>query len=91
MSTFLIGYDLNKAGKDYDGLIDKIKDLANGWWHHLDSTWLIKSDLTCSQIRDALKPYLDHDDELLVLNITGDDWATFGIAPSGNDWLRNNL
>lgn len=91
MSTFLIGYDLNKKGKNYDGLIEKIKELANGWWHHLDSTWLINSNLTCAQVRDALKPFLDSDDELLVLNISGDAWATYGMGESGNNWLRNNL
>ena len=50
MKSYLIGYDLNKTGQDYKTLIEQIKELGS-WWHHLDSTWIIKSDLTAVQIR----------------------------------------
>jgi len=90
MTTYMIGYDLNKAGKNYDGLITKIKELANGYWHHLDSTWLINSTLTAVQIRDALMPFLDSDDELLVC-VASLPAAWAGFNTSGSEWLRNNL
>ena len=57
MSAFLIGYDLNSPGKDYAELIARLKKFSN-WWHHLDSTWIVKSDMTHVQIRDELKAYL---------------------------------
>ena len=38
MSLFLVGYDLQE-GENYDDLIDAIKNLADGYWHNLDSTW----------------------------------------------------
>jgi len=53
MKTYLIGYDLNKQGQDYTTLIDKIKVLGN-WWHCLDSTFIIKTNSSGSQIRDYL-------------------------------------
>ncbi|MGV0816765.1 hypothetical protein [Martelella sp. AMO21009] len=90
MQTYMIGYDLNKSGKNYEDLIAAIKELANGYWHHLDSTWLINTNLNAGQIRDYLKPHLDSDDELLVIGVSG-NWATKGISASGNDWLRNSL
>ena len=41
MSSFLVGYELNKSGKDYEDVIDKIKEPSGGiWWHHLDSIGL---------------------------------------------------
>jgi len=86
----MIGYDLNKAGKDYEGLISEIKKIANGYWHHLDSTWLVNTTLNARQIRDRLKLYLDGDDELLVIAVAN-NWATFGVDQRGNDWLRNSL
>lgn len=89
MATHLIGYDLNKAGKNYDGLKDEIKKLG-AWWHHLDSTWIVKSDLTVSQIRDKLSPYIDSDDELLVVTLTGAG-AWKGFNTQGSDWLKKNL
>lgn len=90
MTTYMIGYDLNKAGKDYTGLISEIKKLANGYWHHLDSTWLVNTTLNAAQIRDRLRPSLDGDDELLVI-ATANNWATYGIKESGNKWLHEQL
>ncbi|WP_343692651.1 hypothetical protein [Chitinophaga sp.] len=92
MSTFLIGYDLNKKGQDYESLFEGIKELSNNtWWHHLDSTWLIKSDLTAVQVRDHLKQFIDGNDELLVINVTGRESAWRGFNDKGSQWLTNNL
>lgn len=70
MSSYLISYDLNKSGKNYETLIAEIKKFGT-WWHHLDSTWIVKSDLTAVQIRDKLSPLIDSDDELLVVHLSG--------------------
>jgi hypothetical protein len=90
VNTLMVGYDLNKPGQDYSDLIKYLKDLGT-YWHHLDSTWLIRSEMTPSEIRDKLKQYLDDNDQLLVINVNGDAWATKGISKSGLDWLRKFL
>ena len=90
MATLLVGYDLTAPGQKYTELIDHIKSLGK-WWHHLDSTWLIVTSRKASQVRDELNSYLDTGDELLVLDVSGDTWASQGIAKSGNDWLHANL
>ncbi len=91
METYLIGYDLNKTGQDYKTLIEKIKEISTGtWWHHLDSTWIIKSNSTYVEIRDFLRPYLDNNDELLVVSLEGNG-AWHGFNESGSQWLINNL
>jgi len=56
--SLLIGYDLNKTGKDYSGLIEKIKASVETWWHCLDSTWIVKTNLSYIELRDLLKPTL---------------------------------
>lgn len=89
--SYLIGYDLNRPrGKDaYPDLIEAIKGLDN-WWHHLDSTWVVKSNLTAVQIRDRLTPHVDSGDELLVVTLTGEAaWLGFNIT--GSSWLKDNL
>lgn len=86
----MIGYDLNKQGKNYDGLIKKIKDLSTNWWHHLDSTWIVTSNLNTVAIRDALKPFLDSDDELLVVALKSEG-AWVGFNTEGSNWLKNYL
>jgi len=89
MATILIGYDLNKQ-KNYASLIEAIKGLGSTWWHHLDSTWIIKTDYSCVQVRDALRKHIDNDDELLVVGLNGvGAWA--GFAPNGSQWLKDHL
>lgn len=90
MATLLIGYDLNTPGQDYSPLIARIKELG-AWWHYLDSTWLVKTALTLTQVRDRLRPLIDSSDELLVLDVSSASWAGAGFPQGAYDWLRNNL
>jgi hypothetical protein len=90
LSTLLVGYDLNKPAQDYPGLIDYLKSFGT-WWHHLDSTWLVQTSMTAAELRDALRPYLDSDDELLVVNVTGDAAAWRGFSDKASQWLKDNL
>ena len=90
MKTYLIGYDLNKPEADYPKLIEKIKDITNGWWHHLDSTWIIKSNRTSDSILNELETVIDNDDELLVVRLNGEgSWV--GFSKKGSDWLEDSL
>ena len=94
MTTYMIGYDLNRPGQNYNNLIEAIKTYSNktysNWWHCLDSTWLIKSDKTATQIRDHLQQHIDSSDELLVANMSGTA-AWVGFDKTCSDWLTNNL
>ncbi|HEY8722252.1 MAG TPA: hypothetical protein VIL92_00160 [Gaiellaceae bacterium] len=89
MNTLLVGYDLNKPAQNYAGLIEALKSHGT-WWHHLDSTWFIRTTRTPSQLRDELMELIDANDELLVMNVSGDVWATSGLPQRANDWLREN-
>lgn len=90
MSTILVGYDLNRPGQDYEELIDAIK-AEGAWWHHLDSTWLVKTEKTVVQLRDTLSEHLDRSDELLIIDVTGDARAWAGFSESGSKWLESTF
>jgi hypothetical protein len=90
MPTLLIGYDLNKPGQNYEPLWDKLKSYGT-WWHHLDSTWLIRTNLSATQLRDALAPLIDSSDELLVIDVSGRSWAGRGFSDRAFQWLHDNL
>ena len=64
----LITYDRNRADQDYSGLHKEVKK-AGKWWHHLGSTWIVRTDLTPTQWADRLKRHLDDTDHLLVIEI----------------------
>lgn len=68
----LIGYDLNKPAKEYNDVYAAIKASSvdgTTWWHFLDSTWIIKSDLTVDDIYSNIKPNIDNNDNLLVIEV----------------------
>ena len=52
MATHLITYDLRAPGRDYDPVYDYIKTLGT-WWHNVDSTWIVVTALSDTQIHDA--------------------------------------
>lgn len=90
MTLYLVGYDLHpKQGETYDDLINAIKSLTNTWWHRLDSTWLLVTNLSEVQIRDALWRHMRKDDQLLVARLTG-ALAWEGFDQKASDWLRSN-
>jgi hypothetical protein len=90
MRTLLVGYDLNRPGQNYGGLVAALKS-AQLWWHYLDSTWLLRTDETAAELRNRLTVLIDPGDELLVVDVTGRAAAWSGFDENAGEWIRNNL
>lgn len=71
MACYIIGCSLNAPGRDYVDLVEAIGRVGNAAWPCLESTWVVNSPKTASQIRDELKPYLEASDELIVAELAG--------------------
>lgn len=69
--VYMITYDLNKQGQDYENVIKAIKDASNGvWCTFWKSSYLIKSNLTSADdVFKMIRPYLDPNDKLLVIEV----------------------
>lgn len=91
MSNILVGYDLNQPLQNYEGLIKQLKEGYQNWWHNLDSTWIVRTSKSPSEVRDDLTPYLDTNDEIFVVDITGKAAAWAGFNDKGSGWLKDNL
>jgi hypothetical protein len=85
----MIGYDLNKPAQNYARLIERLKKFS-AYWHHLDSTWIVRTDMTCVAIRDELTKLMDSNDEILVADLTGVA-AWNGFNTDGSKWLKDYL
>ncbi len=89
--VYFITYDLNKAGKNYDGVYQAIKDASTGaWCHYWDSSWLIKSNYTSADsVFEKIKPHLDSDDRCLVIEVKNNKqgWLT----KKQWDYINNNI
>jgi len=91
LASILIAYDIHPAaGPAYDNLVQAIQSMG-AWWHHLETVWIVRSKKTPEEIRDALKIYVGSDDQLLVLDITGDRAGWVGVTDSGSRWLQDNI
>lgn len=89
MRLLLIGYDLNKPLQNYASLIVAIKTYGS-WWHHLDSTWLVRTTTSAEDARKALRAHIDDSDELLVIDVTGDAFAWAGFSAEAGKWIVQN-
>ncbi len=91
MSAYLITYDLNKEGQDYKDVIKSIKDSSTGHWcSYWKSSYLIKSDLTANEIQENIKPYLDKNDRLIIVEAKDTNYQGWLTKKQWN-YIKNNI
>jgi hypothetical protein len=90
MAVHWVNYDLNKTGQDYTKLIQYLKS-HQGWAKPLKSSFFVKTSLTAAALRDGIKSHVDTNDDIVVVTVTGQSWATYGIPTELTDWMKTNL
>lgn len=85
-----MGYDLDRPGQNYPRLEAALKAFGT-WWHGLDSTWIVRADLSAVELRDQLSALVDSSDKLLVVDITADAAAWKGFDPAASKWILDNI
>jgi hypothetical protein len=63
---YVVSYDLRKPGEDYKGLYEQLKNSPR-WWHYLQSTWLISTSESASQLYNRLAAHLGKNDNILII------------------------
>lgn len=89
----LFTYDLNKESTPAkrQKLRDDIKATFPTHWRRLTTTWIVETEHSAKVVADWLLQSLDSNDELFVVDITGQDAWWFGIDKAGSDWLSDVL
>ena len=83
-------YDLNTPGQKYDKIIELIKgDLSSAWCKYLESAFLITSNYTPQQILEKLKPHLDGNDSMIIIEVVNNKsgWLT----KKQWNWINENI
>ena len=79
MKTYLISYDLDKPGQNYHPLIERLK--AVGAVKVLYSEWVLRTTASAVEIRNDLQRFIDGNDMLLVVGLTGEAaWTSLMIS-----------
>jgi len=88
MALILISYDLTRGTQDdYNDLYRALK--RNGWWHYLESTWIIPTNESPEDVWERLKPFFDNDDRVIIVDIT--EKSRQGWLPKRAwQWLRRH-
>lgn len=68
--VYMVTYDLNNPGQNYDDVINAIKESSTKCISCWKSSYLIKSNyLSANDIQAKIEPYLDSNDSLLVIEV----------------------
>lgn len=83
---YIITYDLNIPGQDYDSLISAIK--SYDYIKVLKSAWFIKTGRSASEIYNHLRPLIDDSDRIFISEITLNHggWLDRAVI----DWLNRD-
>jgi hypothetical protein len=91
LPSTLIAYDIHPPqGETYEKLVKAIQSLG-AFWHHLETIWIVQCALTPDQIRDRLKSHIGIEDQLLIVDISGDAIGWLGVNGVGSRWLADNI
>ena len=84
----LVSYDLKVPGRDYTKLYETLKT-ASGWWHHLESTWILSTSDSVQVWHSRIKRAMDPNDSFLIVDITKRERNGW-LPQKAWDWLKNN-
>lgn len=87
---YLVTYDLSQPRQNYDELYEAIKQCSTKWWHYLDSTWLIVTNMEIPECVERIHPVMDTDDKLLVIDVTNANRNGW-LPKKAWDWIRENI
>lgn len=88
MAVYCVSYDLNKSGKNYEGLYEELKKTA--WAHVLGSTWLVSTSESVVQLRDRLRTRMDSDDSIFISKVNRGEYEGW-LAQTFWDWLKERV
>ena len=85
MACFVVAYDLNKVGQNYECITTELKKLP--YCHAQGSVWFVEYSGSAVELRDALNGCLDENDRLFVSEISK-AWAGQHMPTCGK-WLND--
>ena len=86
--TIQISYDLSRPGDKYPALLAYLH--RHRATKPLGGTWFIKTPRTAVEVRDEILELAYDEDEIVVLDVTGVEWATT-FEDVTTDWMQSEM
>lgn len=90
MNTILVSYDLRAPGKDYSRLWEALRSYYE-YIKPLESFWLLQTSYSAEEVRNHLREHIDSNDRLIVINVSNDAAAWYGLSATDSKWIKDNL
>ena len=91
MPLYIVSYDLNdKGNKTYKELYDALQGFPR-WFHPMESTWFVESDMTASEIYEQLRPIVSAIDGLIVVEFKKDAHYKGWLSTKFWGWIKERL
>jgi hypothetical protein len=87
--TISIHYCLKSPGGNYESVKDYIKGLG-AWAHVHESLWFARTNKSVGTVRNELGQLVRSSDRVIVLDVTGDSWAT-NFTDEITDWMQSHM
>lgn len=88
MYSYIITYDLLKAGQDYTSIHEYLQSLD--FARPTESTYIIKTEKTLTQLFNDLSYLFDSNDHFFIAELTQSLWVGRTVTEVF-EWLNNNL
>ena len=86
--VYIVSYDLRNRKKNYIGLTEQLQ-YSPRWWHYLQSTWLVSTEESASQLYNRLSAHLDSDDSILI--IEAGNHAQGWLPKDAWEWIHKEI
>ncbi|WP_234498148.1 hypothetical protein [Vibrio maritimus] len=91
MSVYSISYDLSHSDKKYEEIYSVIRSLG-ACNHIMESTWLLSTPLSASQVGDKLTSYLDNNDKMFISKVNENECEYQGWLDEETwKWIREHV
>lgn len=87
MKLLLVTFSLRNPLKDYSDFFVALRGNALNWWHFIEQTCVVSTQLDADSFARKLFPYLETTDSLLVTEIQAHQFQGW-LPKSAWDWLN---
>ncbi len=89
MVIYSISYDLNNSGHKYENIYSVVRSFG-GYNHIMESTWLVSTSLSASQVVGKFTSYLDNNDKVFISKVNTDEYQGW-LDEDTWKWIKEHI
>ncbi|WP_234498139.1 hypothetical protein [Vibrio maritimus] len=91
MTVYLISYELSNSDEKYKSIHSAMR-IMGVYNHIMESTWLLSTPLSASQVGGKLTSYLDNNDKMFISKVSANECEFQGWLDEETwKWIREHI